>query len=106
MFLALGHIAPKGSIRRSVGYLTQRGQVEFDKLIGMTTNDPALENLGDGTFLYEGVKVPNIEGTTIWRMTLYGSVVSNQLLPTDLQTSTAHVITAQRGKCLYYFDND
>jgi len=53
--------------------------------------------LGDGVFTYQGVRDPEHQTFTVWRMSMYGVVTEAEANGQSIQVSNAYLMTAPRG---------
>lgn len=79
------------------GFLVPEGQAIVEQLLAMNAPSRVKSSLGGGAFTYEGVQATDIPEITIWRMSIYGAVVSEGQ---SVRTSNAYVTSARKGKAL------
>lgn len=58
-------------------FISEAGRPHFDKFFNGEARARVSANLGTGGFTYEAIQSKDSEGLTMWRMSLYGLVVSD-----------------------------
>ncbi len=72
--------------------VTKAGEALYDNLIfKRNARDRVSRNLGDGTFMYEGVQATDDPGFTAWRFMIYGGLQGCED-HTDPATAGAQII--------------
>lgn len=77
-------------------YLTRHGEAVFQKFWDPPSAQKVSSDLGEETFVYEGVQGTDDQGLTLWRMSLYGVMVSNDVKAPGERATTVLAIAAPR----------
>lgn len=76
-----------------VGFFTREGERHIDKLMSLN-GERVQRNLGNDTFIYEGVRSYESPYLTVWRMSLYGAELSESRKSMPERVTKAYAITA------------